>query len=196
METIHVKFDELTTMDSEHTSLEPNTNRFNFENLSAESNQTPSKEDMDDLFGPVHEEYYKRQAEVSTNSAAPTTLNNEDTPSSSTIIVDDNEAPQILSTSEEPTSLISNDLVDESIQEDNANLDGNTFINPFYKWTKAYPLEQVIGDLTKPVMTRSRLITDVDMCMYALTLSTTKPKNIKEAMQDYSWIELIQDELH
>ncbi|GJV52383.1 retrovirus-related pol polyprotein from transposon TNT 1-94, partial [Tanacetum coccineum] len=45
-------------------------------------------------------------------------------------------------------------------------------------------------------MTRSRLHTDVEMCMYALTMSTTKPKNIKEAMLDHSWIESMQDELN
>ncbi|GJX23777.1 hypothetical protein Tco_0228222 [Tanacetum coccineum] len=77
----------------------------------------------------VEEYYRKRQPEVSTNSAAPTSLNNEDTPSSSTIIVDDNEAPPIVSTSREPTSPFLNDLVDESIQEDTVELDGNTFIN-------------------------------------------------------------------
>ncbi|GJX72706.1 retrovirus-related pol polyprotein from transposon TNT 1-94 [Tanacetum coccineum] len=32
--------------------------------------------------------------------------------------------------------------------------------------------------------------------MYALTVSTTEPKNIKEAMLDHSWIESMQDELN
>ncbi|GKA99374.1 retrovirus-related pol polyprotein from transposon TNT 1-94 [Tanacetum coccineum] len=63
-------------------------------------------------------------------------------------------------------------------------------------WPKAYPLEQVIGDLSKPVMTRNRLSTDSELCMYALTVSTLKLKNIKEAMSDHSWIESMQDELH
>ncbi|GKC01600.1 hypothetical protein Tco_0987736 [Tanacetum coccineum] len=45
-------------------------------------------------------------------------------------------------------------------------------------------------------MTRSRLITDSEVCMYALTVSTIEPKNIKEAMSDHSWIESMQDELH
>ncbi|GJV77671.1 hypothetical protein Tco_1509255 [Tanacetum coccineum] len=52
-------FDELTAMASEHSCLEPESNRFNVEDSSAESNQTPSKEDLDDLFGPLYEEYYK-----------------------------------------------------------------------------------------------------------------------------------------
>ncbi|GJV77899.1 retrovirus-related pol polyprotein from transposon TNT 1-94 [Tanacetum coccineum] len=64
------------------------------------------------------------------------------------------------------------------------------------KCKKADPLKQVIGDPTKPVMTRSRLNTDAEMCMYTLSVSTTKPKNIKEAMQDHSWIESMQVELH
>ncbi|GKF19775.1 retrovirus-related pol polyprotein from transposon TNT 1-94, partial [Tanacetum coccineum] len=90
---------------------------------------------------------------------------------------------------------LSDDITDESIQEDTAELDGNTFINPFCspvleeaessstnqdpsnmhefyqqhrstdQWTKNHPLEQVIGDPSKPVMTRSRLQTDAEMCI-------------------------------
>ncbi|GKE76006.1 retrovirus-related pol polyprotein from transposon TNT 1-94 [Tanacetum coccineum] len=64
------------------------------------------------------------------------------------------------------------------------------------KWTKNHPIEQVIGDPSKPVMTRNRLQTDAKVCIYALTVSTIKPKNIKEAMLDHSWIESMQDELN
>ncbi|GKD02314.1 retrovirus-related pol polyprotein from transposon TNT 1-94 [Tanacetum coccineum] len=63
-------------------------------------------------------------------------------------------------------------------------------------WTKAHPLEQVIGDPPKHVITRHHLQTDHEVCMYSLTVSTIEPKSIKEAMSDHSWIESIQDELH
>ncbi|GKF74888.1 hypothetical protein Tco_0224332, partial [Tanacetum coccineum] len=43
-----------------------------------------------------------------------------------------------------------------------------------------------IGDPSKPVMTRQRLHTDSEVCMYALTVSTFEPKNNKEAMADHS----------
>ncbi|GKC93255.1 hypothetical protein Tco_1158697 [Tanacetum coccineum] len=76
METIHVKFDELTTMAYEHSCLEPETHRFN-------------------------EYVEKRSPEVSTNSATPTALNNEDGHLSSSIIVEDNQAPPLVSSSEE-----------------------------------------------------------------------------------------------
>ncbi|GJR99698.1 retrovirus-related pol polyprotein from transposon TNT 1-94 [Tanacetum coccineum] len=63
-------------------------------------------------------------------------------------------------------------------------------------WIKDHPLDQVIGDPSKPVMTRQQLHTDSEVCMYALTVSTIEPKNIKEAMADHSWIESMQDELN
>ncbi|GJW12984.1 retrovirus-related pol polyprotein from transposon TNT 1-94 [Tanacetum coccineum] len=53
----------------------------------------------------------------------------------------------------------------------------------------------VIGDPSKPVMTRNRLSTDSELGMYALTVITLEPKNIKEAMLDHSWIESMQKEL-
>ncbi|GKF46421.1 gag-pol polyprotein, partial [Tanacetum coccineum] len=34
------------------------------------------------------------------------------------------------------------------------------------------------------------------MCMFTLTVSTTEPKNIKEAMADSAWIEAMQEELY
>ncbi|GJU64143.1 retrovirus-related pol polyprotein from transposon TNT 1-94 [Tanacetum coccineum] len=114
---------------------------------------------------------------------------------------------------------------DELNHEDSAEFDGNTLLTPYdapdfaeaesstpldpsnmhefhqvqpstHIWTKAHPLEQVISDPSKSVMTQKRLQTDHELCMYALTASTFEPKNIKEAMSDHSWIESMQDELH
>nr|GEX02805.1 hypothetical protein [Tanacetum cinerariifolium] len=61
--------------------------------------------------------------------------------------------------------------------------------------TKDHPLEQVIGEPSRPVLTRNQLRTDGDMCMYALTVSTIESKNVKEAMTDPVWIESMQEEL-
>nr|GEX78817.1 hypothetical protein [Tanacetum cinerariifolium] len=41
----------------------------------------------------------------------------------------------------------------------------------------------------------NQLRSDGDMCMYALTVSTMEPKNVKEAMTDPTWIESMQEEL-
>ncbi|GJW26579.1 retrovirus-related pol polyprotein from transposon TNT 1-94 [Tanacetum coccineum] len=157
--------------------------------------------------------------------AQPTQIH-EDSPSTSSIIIDEHEAPPIATTSDEQTSPISLTEADEFNQEDSAHFDGNsqfvsynppsreeiesstTALEPsnvqnFHQvqpsthiWTKDHPLDQVIGDPSKPVMTRQRLHTDFEVCMYALTVSTIEPKNIKEAMADHSWIESMQDELN
>nr|GEW94328.1 hypothetical protein [Tanacetum cinerariifolium] len=75
----------------------------------------------------------------------------------------------------------------------------NTFYQPRdfeYRWTKDHPLSQVRENRSKPVQTRRQLATDPKMCMFAPTVSTTKPKNIKEAMAAFAWIETMQEELH
>ncbi|GJU49952.1 retrovirus-related pol polyprotein from transposon TNT 1-94 [Tanacetum coccineum] len=231
METIHVKFDELTAMASECNNLEPRMNCANFNDSSDDSQFVPSTSDLDNLFGLMYEEYYAmRSQEVSNNSTA-NTLDNDHTFSSSSIVVEKDDAPQIVSSSEdqvdtEPNSLVLNEVSDEFVQEDIVDFDGNMFHNApptpefdvaessstyqdpsnmhqFHqqhrsidRWTKNHPLEQVIGDPSKPVMIRKRLQTDAEVCMYALTVSMIKLKNIKEAMLDHNWIESMQDELN
>ncbi|GKA05890.1 retrovirus-related pol polyprotein from transposon TNT 1-94, partial [Tanacetum coccineum] len=231
METIHVKFNELTPMASECNNSEPRINYTNFQDSSKDSQSVPSKTDLDNLFGPLYEEYYATSSpEVSDYSAA-NTLDNENTSSSSSIVVEEVEAPQIVPSSAkqvatEPNTLVLNKNADELVQEDMADFDGNVFYNAppilvfeeaessstyqdplnmheFHqkhhssdKWTKNHPIKQVIGDPSKPVMIRNRLQTDAKVCMYALTVSIIKPKNIKEVMLDHSWIESMQDELN
>nr|GEV05633.1 copia protein [Tanacetum cinerariifolium] len=65
-----------------------------------------------------------------------------------------------------------------------------------HHWTKDHPLEQVIGNPSQSVRTRRQLESDGEMCMFALTVSQTEPKNIKEAMADSAWIESMQEKLH
>nr|GEV22597.1 retrovirus-related Pol polyprotein from transposon TNT 1-94 [Tanacetum cinerariifolium] len=50
--------------------------------------------------------------------------------------------------------------------------------------------------LTQDVAESSSHNIDPEMCMYALTVSTAELKNIKEAMVDSAWIEVMQEELH
>nr|GFC56229.1 Gag-Pol polyprotein [Tanacetum cinerariifolium] len=56
--------------------------------------------------------------------------------------------------------------------------------------------QQVIGNPSQSVRTRRQLESDAEMCMFALTVSQTEPKNIKEAMAVSAWIESMQEELH
>nr|GFB60860.1 retrovirus-related Pol polyprotein from transposon TNT 1-94 [Tanacetum cinerariifolium] len=74
----------------------------------------------------------------------------------------------------------------------------HTFYQPYpykFQWTKDHPLEQVIGEPSRPVLIRNQLRSDGDMCMYALTVSSVEPKNVIEAMTDPAWIDSMQEEL-
>nr|GEU42017.1 putative ribonuclease H-like domain-containing protein [Tanacetum cinerariifolium] len=74
----------------------------------------------------------------------------------------------------------------------------HTFYQPYpheFQWTKDHPLEQMIGEPSRPVLTRNQLRSDGDMCMYALNVSSMEPKNVKEAMTDPAWIDSMQEEL-
>ncbi|GJZ27140.1 retrovirus-related pol polyprotein from transposon TNT 1-94 [Tanacetum coccineum] len=92
--------------------------------------------------------------------------------------------------------------VQEIVESSSRNIDNlnmHTFYQPHnskYRWTKDYPLEQVCGNPSKPMQTRRQLATNPEMCMFALTVSTAEPTNIKEVMADSAWIEVMQEELH
>nr|GEY22513.1 retrovirus-related Pol polyprotein from transposon TNT 1-94 [Tanacetum cinerariifolium] len=75
----------------------------------------------------------------------------------------------------------------------------HTFYQPYphdFQWIKDHPLEQVIGEPSRSVLTRNQLNTDGDMCIYPLTVSIMEPKTVKKALTDPAWIESIQEELH
>ncbi|GKC09884.1 retrovirus-related pol polyprotein from transposon TNT 1-94 [Tanacetum coccineum] len=92
----------------------------------------PSKEDLDNLFGPMFEDYFEQKSfDTNINSAAQLTHDQEDSPSTSSIIVDTHEAPPVVTTSDEQTSLISLQESDEFNQEDSADFDGNTQFVPY-----------------------------------------------------------------
>ncbi|GJU04493.1 retrovirus-related pol polyprotein from transposon TNT 1-94 [Tanacetum coccineum] len=82
------------------------------------------------------------------------------------------------------------DTSDPSLQE----LD--LLFSPIIPLDQRSSFRTVRGNPSKPVQTRRQLSTDPEMCMFALTVSTTEPKNIKEVMADHAWIQSMQGELH
>ncbi|GJS79331.1 retrovirus-related pol polyprotein from transposon TNT 1-94 [Tanacetum coccineum] len=135
-EMIHVKFDELTAMAFECNNSEPGFNCLNFQDSSEDSKSVPSKTNLDNLFGPLCEEYYATSTLEVSNISAVNTLDNEDPSSSSSIPVEEDEAPQIVSSSEELVTTESNTPIlneneNEQIQEDVAELNGNTIMHSF-----------------------------------------------------------------
>nr|GFC64527.1 Gag-Pol polyprotein [Tanacetum cinerariifolium] len=144
-----------------------------------------------------------------------TSLNNHSTP-----------APTCQIPSFEPTVISSENINQAEAHADNDQVADDEFVNIFstpvqdqgetssrhvdssnmhtfyqrypleHRWTKDHPLEQVIGNPSQSVKTRRQLESNAEMCMFALTVSRTEPKNIKEAMADSAWVESMQEELH
>ncbi|GKF76171.1 hypothetical protein Tco_0225615, partial [Tanacetum coccineum] len=66
----------------------------------------------------------------------------------------------------------------------------------FWKWSKDHPLDNVIGNPSRPVSTRKQLANDALWCLYNSVLSKVEPKNFKSAITEDCWFQAMQDEIH
>ncbi|GJZ37791.1 retrovirus-related pol polyprotein from transposon TNT 1-94 [Tanacetum coccineum] len=64
------------------------------------------------------------------------------------------------------------------------------------KWTKDHPLDNIIGELRRPVSTRLQLYEQALFCYYDAFLSSVEPKTYKDALTQACWIEAMQEELN
>nr|GFA52826.1 hypothetical protein [Tanacetum cinerariifolium] len=64
------------------------------------------------------------------------------------------------------------------------------------KWTKDHPLNNIIGQLSRPVSTRLQLHEQALFCYYDDFLTSVEPKTYKEALNQACWIEAMQEELN
>nr|GEU70713.1 hypothetical protein [Tanacetum cinerariifolium] len=64
------------------------------------------------------------------------------------------------------------------------------------KWTKDHPLNNIIGQLDRPVSTRLQLHKQALFCYYDAFLTSVEPKTYKEVLTQSCWIKAMQEELH
>ncbi|GKB05267.1 putative ribonuclease H-like domain-containing protein [Tanacetum coccineum] len=64
------------------------------------------------------------------------------------------------------------------------------------KWIDSHPLDNIIGNPSRPVSTRKQLATDALWCFYNSVLSKVEPKNFKSAVTEDCWFQAMQDEIH
>ncbi|GKD28975.1 retrovirus-related pol polyprotein from transposon TNT 1-94, partial [Tanacetum coccineum] len=189
-ETIHVDFDELTAMASEQLSLGPELQLM----TPATSNSglvtnpipqqpcnPPKRDDWDHLFQPMFDEYFNPLTIVVSRvpvAAVPRAVDSADSHVSTSI---DQDAPSTNSTSQGSTSNV------RPIY---------TSFESLGRWTKDYPIENVIGDPSRSISTRKQLETDAMWCYFDTFLTFVEPKNFKQAMTEPSWIDAMQEEIH
>ncbi|GJS25023.1 retrovirus-related pol polyprotein from transposon TNT 1-94 [Tanacetum coccineum] len=64
------------------------------------------------------------------------------------------------------------------------------------KWTDSHPIDNIIGNPSRPVSTRKQLATDALWCFYNSVLSKVEPKNFQSAVTEDCWFQAMQDEIH
>lgn len=62
-----------------------------------------------------------------------------------------------------------------------------------WKSSKYHPIDNIIGDITKGVTTRSKIS---NFCYHFAFVSQVEPKNTKEALIHEFWLMAMQDELN
>nr|GEV84530.1 ribonuclease H-like domain-containing protein [Tanacetum cinerariifolium] len=155
MESIHVDFDELPQMASDHSSSDP----------APEYRSVTTSNELDLLFSLMFDEFVNGSSKVVSKSSAVSAADdpNQQTYAENNQVADD-EFINIFSTPVQDQRETSSHHVDSS------NM--HTFYQqyPFeHRWTKHHPLEQVIGNPSQSVRTRRQLESDAEMCMFALT---------------------------
>nr|GEW30853.1 hypothetical protein [Tanacetum cinerariifolium] len=80
-----------------------------------------------------------------------------------------------------PFAIPSTSAVESSSSQNVDPSNMHTFYQPYpheFQWTKDHPLEQVIGEPSRPVLTRNQLRSDGDMCMLDVWVLVPAPNNI------------------
>nr|GEZ07904.1 retrovirus-related Pol polyprotein from transposon TNT 1-94 [Tanacetum cinerariifolium] len=177
IETMNVSFDELSAMAFEQQTAQTPRNSSSqatiFPNTSQDVNELNSQQQ--------HVQQQGNQAHLQSETVADNVPN---------AMFDGN-------TFVKPFAIPSTSAAGSSSSQNVDPSNMHTFYQPYsheFQWTMDHPLEQVIGEPSRPVLTRNQLRSDGDMCMYALTVSTMELKNVKEAMIDPAWIESMQEE--
>ncbi|GJT47489.1 putative ribonuclease H-like domain-containing protein, partial [Tanacetum coccineum] len=243
-ETIHVDFDELTAMASEHSSSGPALHEMTPATISSGLVPNPppstpfvppSRTDWDILFQPMFDELLTPPSSVDLPApediapidevVAPVPAVSTGSHSSTTVDQDAPSPSNSQTTPETQPPVIPND-----VEEDNHDIEiahmGNdpyfgipipeipsdqssssdsihTIVHPDHqisehnsKWTKDHPLENIIGELDRPVSTRLQLHEQALFCYYDAFLTAVEPKTYKDALTQSCWIEAMQEELN
>ncbi|GJT94783.1 retrovirus-related pol polyprotein from transposon TNT 1-94 [Tanacetum coccineum] len=242
VETIHVDFDELTAMASEHSSSGPALHEMTPSTISSGLVPNPhpstpfvppSRTDWDMMFQPLFDEFLNPSPSVdhlALDVAAPEVItpvlaDSTSSPSSTTV---DQDAPS--PSNSQTTPKTEPPVIPNDVEEDNHDIEvahmGNdpyfgvpipeipsdqpsssdsihTIVHPDHqisehnsKWTKDHPLENIIGELARPVSTRLQLHEQALFCYYDAFLTAVEPKTYKDALTQACWIEAMQEELN
>nr|GEW99136.1 hypothetical protein [Tanacetum cinerariifolium] len=218
MKSIHVNFDELPQMASDHVSSDPapEYQRMALEhgslspgticqdNVTQADRTVTTSNELDLLFSPMFDELLNGSSKVVSKSSAvsATDAPNQRQQHTTPLNTQTTPAPTCQVPPHAPTVTSSENINQAETYVENDQVADDEFINIFCTpvqdqgETSSRHNKSVIENPSRSVRTRRQLESDGEICMFALTVSRTEPKNIKEAMADSAWIESMQEELH
>ncbi|GJU10112.1 retrovirus-related pol polyprotein from transposon TNT 1-94 [Tanacetum coccineum] len=128
---------------------------------------------------------------------APEPAASTDSPSSTTVDQDAPSPSNSQTIPETQSSVIPNDVEEDNHDLDVAHMNNDPFFGiPIPENTKGHPLENIIGELERPVSTRLQLHKQALFCYYDAFLTSVEPNNYKYALTQACWIEAMQEELN
>nr|GEY55363.1 retrovirus-related Pol polyprotein from transposon TNT 1-94 [Tanacetum cinerariifolium] len=210
--TIHVNFDELTAITSEQSSSEPALHEITHAIISSglvpnPTSSTPfvpsSRIDWDMLFQPLFDELLTPPP---IDQDAPSPSNSQTTTETQPLVIpnnvkEDNHDIEVAHMGNDPYFGISipevssgqsssTNSIHPVVHHDHQISEHNS------QWTKDHPLENITGQLARPVSTRLELHEQALFCYYDSFLTFVEPKMYKDALTQSYWIEAMQEELN
>ncbi|GKD16548.1 retrovirus-related pol polyprotein from transposon TNT 1-94 [Tanacetum coccineum] len=138
----------------------------------------PTDKDLELLFQPMFDEYFE--------------VTRVDAPVPSATAVNAHVVPPVNPVTGEP-GFAQSSSGDVSIAEPNQ---ANQLPTHLRKWSKDHPLDNIVGNPSRPVSTRKQLASDALWCCFHTELSKVEPKNFKMAVIEDCWFQAMQDEIH
>nr|GEZ20145.1 retrovirus-related Pol polyprotein from transposon TNT 1-94 [Tanacetum cinerariifolium] len=164
----------------------------------------PSRNDWDLLFQPMFDELLNpppsvvnQAPEVIAPIAEVIPLVDADSTSSPSSTTVDQDAPlpsKSLTTTEIQSSVIPQDVGDDNLDMEVAHMGNDLLLGVPIQ--EDHPLNNIIGQLSRPVSTRLQLHEQALFCYYDAFLTSMEPKTYKEALTQSCWIEAMQEELN
>ncbi|GJU31777.1 retrovirus-related pol polyprotein from transposon TNT 1-94 [Tanacetum coccineum] len=179
----NLDFDELTALASEHNSSGPTLHEMIPATIS--SGLVPNPPPLTPVDHPAPK-VITQIAEV----VAPVPAVSTASPSSTTV---DQDAPLPINSQTTPET--QPPVIPNNVEEDNHDIEV-AHMGTDLKWTKDHPLENIIGELARPVSTRLPLYEQSLFCYYDAFLIAVEPKTYKDALTQSCWIEAMQEKLN
>nr|GEX92566.1 retrovirus-related Pol polyprotein from transposon TNT 1-94 [Tanacetum cinerariifolium] len=213
VETIHVDFDELTAMASEQISSRPALNEMTHAIISSglvpkPSSSTPyvppSRNGWDLQFQLLFDELLTPSPIVDPPAHEVIALTADVILPVQVDLTDVEEDIHDIEVAHMGNDLLFGMPIPEVASDQSSlTVSSHTIVQPDHlipqhnsKWTKDQPLDNIIGQLSRPISTRLQLHEQALFCYYDAFLTLVEPKTYKDALTQSCWIEAMQEELN